>query len=79
MQMRYIRFAPLWRNSMSTGSVISFTVRRCGSSCQSRLIVDAWLVDYLETDRDVRVLWIVDGTLAGPSIERLLESGSAIA
>ena len=41
------------------------------------LTVDAWLVDYLETDRDVRVLWVVDGTLAGPSIERLLESGSA--
>ena len=41
------------------------------------LTVDAWLVDYLETDRDVRVLWIVDGTLAGPSIARLLESGSA--
>ena len=39
--------------------------------------VDAWLVDYLETDRDVRVLWVVGGRLAGPSIDRLLESGSA--
>lgn len=37
----------------------------------------AWLVDYLETDRDVRVLWVVSGKLAGPSINRLLESGSA--
>ena len=38
---------------------------------------DAWLVDYLETDRDIRVLWVVDRQLSGPSIERLLESGSA--
>ena len=43
----------------------------------ARPTIDSWLVDYLETDRDVRVLWVVDGNLAGPSIERLLESGSA--
>ncbi len=38
----------------------------------------SWLVDYLEQDRQVRVLWIENGQLAGPSYERLLESGSDV-
>jgi hypothetical protein len=34
-----------------------------------------WLIDYFEQDRDVRVLWIEDGRICGPSADRLFESG----
>ena len=36
-----------------------------------------WIVDYLVVDRDVRLLWIDEGRLSGPSVDQLLESGSA--
>jgi hypothetical protein len=42
----------------------------------SRPPKEAWLVDYLERDRDVRLLWVEEGALNGPSVDRLLESGS---
>lgn len=42
----------------------------------SRKPKEPWLIEYLERDRDVRVLWLNDDELAGPSLERLLESGS---
>ena len=35
-----------------------------------------WLVEYLEKDRCVHVLWVEGGKLSGPSIDKLLESGS---
>ena len=42
----------------------------------SRPPKEDWLVDYLEKDRGVHVLWLEDGKLSGPFVERLLESGS---
>ena len=38
---------------------------------------ETWLIEYLERDRDIRVLWVEDNQISGPSLERLLESGSA--
>lgn len=37
---------------------------------------ERWLIDYLETDRGVHVLWLDSGELSGPSLRTLLESGS---
>lgn len=42
----------------------------------SRSPKEDWLVDYLEKDRGVHVLWLDEGELAGPFIDGLLESGS---
>lgn len=36
----------------------------------------SWLVEYIEVDRNVRLLWIQNGNLSGPSFERLTESSS---
>jgi hypothetical protein len=44
----------------------------------SRSPEENWLVDYLEKDRSVHVLWLEEGELAGPFIEGLLESGSDV-
>ncbi len=38
---------------------------------------EKWLIEYLERDRDIRVLWVEDNQISGPSLEKLLESGSA--
>jgi len=35
-----------------------------------------WMTEYIEKDRDVRLLWIENGSLSGPSFGRLTESGS---
>ncbi len=43
----------------------------------SRAPSDAWVIDYLERDRGVHVLWIEAGVLKGPALGRLFESGSA--
>ncbi len=43
----------------------------------SRFPKQEWIVEYLLSDREINVLWTEDGKLAGPSLERLLESGSA--
>ena len=41
---------------------------------------ERWLLRYLEADRDIRVLWVEDGRLAGPSLAQLSASlSSAIA
>lgn len=42
----------------------------------SRPPKEEWLLDYLEKDRGVHVLWPEDGELCGPMVARLLESGS---
>ena len=42
----------------------------------SRKPHEQWLIDYLETDRGVHVLWMDSGKLSGPSLHTLLESGS---
>lgn len=39
---------------------------------------EKWLVDYLEKDRGVHVLWLKEGELAGPFVEGLVESGSNV-
>jgi len=44
----------------------------------SRSPKEAWLVEYLEKDRGVHVLWLKEGELAGPFVEGLLESGSNV-
>lgn len=44
----------------------------------SRPPKEDWMVDYLEKDRGVHVLWLNEGELAGPFIEGLLESGSEV-
>ena len=36
-----------------------------------RPIQESWLLRYLEVDRDIRVLWVEGGELAGPSLARL--------
>ena len=41
----------------------------------SRKPREGWVINYLESDRGVHILWLESGALAGPSIERLLESG----
>jgi len=38
---------------------------------------EGWLVDYLERDRGISLLWLENGAIGGPSAERLFESGSA--
>jgi len=38
---------------------------------------ERWLVDYLERDRGIRLLWLEGGVITGPSAGRLFESGSA--
>jgi hypothetical protein len=38
---------------------------------------EKWLIGYLENDRKVHLLWVKNGRLAGPSLETLLESGTA--
>jgi hypothetical protein len=45
----------------------------------SRSPKEKWLVDYLETDRGIHLLWLEDGEIRGPSIGRLLQSGSQAA
>ncbi|MCX5880426.1 MAG: hypothetical protein NTU74_00960, partial [Deltaproteobacteria bacterium] len=42
----------------------------------SRAPRENWVVNYLEKDRDVHIIWLERGQLSGPSVERLLESGS---
>jgi hypothetical protein len=42
----------------------------------SRPPKEEWLVNYLERDRGVHVLWLEGGELFGPFVDRLLESGS---
>ncbi|MBF0555969.1 MAG: hypothetical protein HQK96_15700 [Nitrospirae bacterium] len=42
----------------------------------SREPKEKWLIEYIEHDRGICLLWIKDGQLSGPSLERLLESGS---
>jgi len=42
----------------------------------SRPPKEEWLLDYLEKDRGVHVLWPEGDELCGPMVERLLESGS---
>ena len=42
----------------------------------SRPLKEDWLVDYLHRDRGVYVLWLEGDGLAGPFVDRLLESGS---
>lgn len=37
---------------------------------------EEWIHGYLEDDRDIRLLWIEDGRVAGPSADRLFERGS---
>jgi len=44
----------------------------------SRSPKEDWLVDYLEKDRGVHVLWLEEGEFAGPFLEGLLESGSDV-
>lgn len=43
----------------------------------SRPPKEDWLIDYLQRDRGVWVLWLDGGELSGPFVDRLLESGSA--
>ena len=42
----------------------------------SRAPTEEWVVDYLENDRGVYVIWLEGGQLSGPCVDRLLESGS---
>jgi hypothetical protein len=42
----------------------------------SRAPSEDWTVDYLEKDRGVHIIWLDRGQLSGPSVGRLLESGS---
>jgi hypothetical protein len=42
----------------------------------SRAPREDWVVNYLEKDRGVHIIWLESGQLSGPSVERLLESGS---
>ena len=42
----------------------------------SRKPRDGWVINYLENDREVHIIWLERGELSGPSVERLLESGS---
>lgn len=42
----------------------------------SRKPKEAWLVEYLEQDRGIGVIWVENGQLSGPSVETLIESGS---
>jgi hypothetical protein len=55
---------------------------RHGLTCASLWLLlsrppkEDWLVDYLEKDRGVHVLWLEEGALSGPFVHRLLESGS---
>jgi len=44
----------------------------------SRPPKEDWLLNYLEKDRGVHVLWLKEGELAGPFIEGLLESGANV-
>lgn len=44
----------------------------------SRTPRESWLVDYLEKDRGVHVLWVDEGELAGPFVAGLLESGADV-
>ena len=44
----------------------------------SRPLEESWLIDYLESDRGVNVVWLEDGKLAGAKVDRLLESGSSV-
>ena len=37
---------------------------------------EAWIRTYLEDDRDIRLLWVEDDRISGPSASRLFESGS---
>jgi hypothetical protein len=37
---------------------------------------EGWVIDYLEKDRGVHVIWLEGSELSGPCVERLLESGS---
>ena len=43
----------------------------------SRPPKEDWLIDYLQRDRGVWVLWLEGGELSGPFVDKLLESGSA--
>jgi hypothetical protein len=43
----------------------------------SRSPKESWLIDYLEKDRGIHVLWLQEDELTGPFIEGLLESGSS--
>lgn len=42
----------------------------------SRKLSAEWMLDYLELDRDIRVIWMEGNGFVGRTIERLLESGS---
>lgn len=42
----------------------------------SRAPSEHWLVNYLEDDRGINVIWFDAGEIAGPSARRLTESGS---
>ncbi|MBI4339271.1 MAG: hypothetical protein HY680_04895 [Chloroflexi bacterium] len=37
---------------------------------------EGWVINYLEKDRGVHIIWLERGELSGPSVERLLETGS---
>jgi hypothetical protein len=42
----------------------------------SRPLREGWLLTYLQEDRGIHVIWPDGSSLAGPSVARLLESGS---
>jgi hypothetical protein len=42
----------------------------------SRAPREDWVVNYLERDRGIHIIWLERDQLSGPSVERLLESGS---
>lgn len=42
----------------------------------SRPPANDWLIEYLEEDRDIHVIWLESGEFSGPCVGRLLESGA---
>ena len=42
----------------------------------SRIPTEEWVVNYLEKDRGVHVIWLEENQLSGPCVDRLLESGT---